>query len=423
MHITPPTALPPLLLEDPEMLRAVDRHDFGTVFRLARTRAGISYSKIAAACDIKPERIGTLARGQGSVTTFEKVVRISDALRIPGRLLGLADRPWESPDPSPTLHRRQVLRAGLAASVTTAAPSVPTGRIGAHHVARLSARTTRLRALDEVLGGGDTYRMYAAEYQDTKRLLRDNTYDGATGRALLALLAEQAQQAGWAAFDAGRETDAVSLYESSRAAAMDAGDEALAGNALAVLAYQRLGQDRRAGAEIATRSMEGISDRTPNTVVALLHERRAWACAVAGMPGDTERSLAAAAEAVDTPAGEPGPGWAAWVDRTEVDIMTGRCWAELRRPLRAVPILEAALARYDDRHARDKALYSSWLAQAYLAAGEAEQSAAIVSRALVLADGVASVRPRRRLAPVLEELGAYRDVPAVADFLNQVRAS
>ncbi|MFP1625595.1 helix-turn-helix domain-containing protein [Streptomyces sp. 5K101] len=55
-----------------------------TVFRLAR-KAGISYSKIAAECDIKPERVGALARGRGRVTSFDKVVRIADALRIPGR--------------------------------------------------------------------------------------------------------------------------------------------------------------------------------------------------------------------------------------------------------------------------------------------------------------------------------------------------
>ncbi|MEI5100489.1 hypothetical protein RB200_20610 [Streptomyces sp. PmtG] len=128
-------------------------------------------------------------------------------------------------------------------------------------------------------------------------------------------------------------------------------------------------------------------------------------------------------EALAEADGQPQPDWAAWVDRTELDIMTGRCWAELSRPLRAVPVLESALARYDDNHARDKALYSSWLAQAYLTAGEAEQAAAVASRALALADGVASVRPRKQLAPVLAELSAarYRTLPLVAEVLEQAR--
>ncbi|WP_030682917.1 helix-turn-helix domain-containing protein [Streptomyces sp. NRRL B-1347] len=425
---TPPTALPAWLLGEGELRAAAARHDFGTLFRLARQRAGISYSQIAAECDIKPDRVGTLARGRGKVATFEKIVQICDALRIPGHLAGLADRPWEARPASgeaevdEVLRRRFVQVAGLAATMPTTLAQ-PSGRIGRRTVASLRERTARLRRLDDVLGGGDTYRVYTAEYQATKALLRDTRYDEATGRALLSLLAEQAQQAGWAAFDGGCEADAVSLYEASRTAALDAGDTALSGNALAFLAYQRLGGDRRAGAEIASRSTEAIGGDTPAGVRALLHERRAWACAVADMPTEAERSLAAASAALAEVHGQPQPDWAAWVDHTEVDIMTGRCWAELRRPLRAVPVLEAALARYDDSHARDKALYSSWLAQAYLTAGEAEQSAAVVSRALALSDGVASVRPRKRLAPVLNDLSAarYRTLPAVADLLDQAR--
>ena len=86
----PPTALPRELLERADMRAALTAHDFGTVFRLARAEAGISYSKIAAECDIKPDRVGLLARGHGTVATFEKIAQIADALRIPGRLVGLA---------------------------------------------------------------------------------------------------------------------------------------------------------------------------------------------------------------------------------------------------------------------------------------------------------------------------------------------
>lgn len=423
---TPPTALPAWLLEDDELRAAIECHDFGTVFRLARRQAGISYSQIAAECDIKPDRVGTLARGQGRVASFDKIVRICDALRLPSRLLGLADRPWESTQDSDTegdsLRRRRFLQtAGLAAALP-ATVSAPHGRVGQSTVTRLRERTARLRRLDDVLGGGDTYRVYTAEYQRTKTLLREASYDEATGRSLRSLLAEQAQQAGWAAFDGGHQTDAASLYEASRTAALDAGDTALLGNSLAFLAYQRLGGDRQAGVEIAGRATETIDSRTPAGVQALLHERRAWACAVAGMPTETERSLAAATHALDKTDGHPQPDWVAWVDHTELEIMTGRCWAELRRPLRAVPVLEAALARYDDCHARDKALYSSWLAQAYVTAGEPEQAAAVVSRALTLADGVASVRPRQRLAPVLAELSArYEELPAVTEVVEQAR--
>lgn len=119
----------------------------------------------------------------------------------------------------------------------------------------------------------------------------------------------------------------------------------------------------------------------------------------------------------------PQPDWVSWVDRNELQIMTGRCWTELRRPLRAVPVLEAALASYDDSHARDKALYLSWLADSYLVAGEVEQAVATADRALDLANGIASVRPRARLAPFLQRLGDHRGIATVDAVLEKAATS
>ncbi|MEV3853906.1 hypothetical protein AB0J38_06215 [Streptomyces sp. NPDC050095] len=102
-----------------------------------------------------------------------------------------------------------------------------------------------------------------------------------------------------------------------------------------------------------------------------------------------------------------------------MEIMKGRCWTELRRPLRSVPVLESVLDRFDDTHARDKALYLSWLAESYLAASEVEAAAMTAGRALELAAGVASVRPRRRLMSTVQALVKHRGVPEVDDLLER----
>jgi len=425
----PPTALPRGLLERPDVRSALAAHDFGTVFHVARAEAGISYSQIAAECGIKPERVGTLAKGNGKVTSFEKIVRITDALRIPGRLVGLAPRPWETPAEAVDAGRRDFLKTSAAASLAVGLPELSRpstgGRVGSDLPEQLRQRTARLRRLDDVLGGGDTYRTYLGEYQRTRTLLRHRSYSEETGRGLLSVLAEQAQQAGWAAFDGGRHAEARGLYEASQKAAVDAGDAELAGNALAFLAYQGLrgnGQERQGAVQTAARSCATAGPDAAPGVRALLYERLAWAHAVAGNGDETERALDAARAALAEVDGTPQPHWAAWVDETELQIMSGRCWTELRRPLRAVPVLESALARYDDSHARDKALYLSWLADSYLTAGEVEQAARVTGRALDLSSGVASVRPRERLEPVLARLGEHQALPAVADVLEQARA-
>ncbi|MGV2914522.1 hypothetical protein RMO59_00385 [Streptomyces alfalfae] len=202
------------------------------------------------------------------------------------------------------------------------------------------------------------------------------------------------------------------------AAAGEAEDGDLFGNALAFLAYQT--EDRDQAADIAARGCASITSHTPAGVRALLYERLAWACATANRPTETEHALTAARQALeDQRRDEAVPDWAAWVDTTELNIMAGRCWTELRRPLRAVPVLTTALAQYEDHHARDKSLYLSWFASALLTAGEVEEAAVATSKALDLAVGVASVRPRQRLGPVLAQLAPHKALPAVRDALDR----
>ncbi|SCF80424.1 hypothetical protein GA0115259_102846 [Streptomyces sp. MnatMP-M17] len=94
------------------------------------------------------------------------------------------------------MRRREFFRssagAGLAVGLHELVQLEAGPRIGRDIPVRLRKRTARLRRLDDVLGGGDTYRVYAGEYQATKALLRDGSYTEETGRSLLSVLAEQA---------------------------------------------------------------------------------------------------------------------------------------------------------------------------------------------------------------------------------------
>ncbi|MGW7361107.1 XRE family transcriptional regulator [Streptomyces sp. NPDC054802] len=450
-----PTALPAYVLGRADVQAALARHDFGQVFKLARQWGGISFLRIADACDIKPERVGKLARGDGAITTYEKIAYIADALGIPGHMIGMAPRPWERAS-MPTASSRPELisplatvapgianvpesndlgtvdlegdevqrRRFLAASIgiatgATMTPGATAGRIGHRQVQHLQRRTTRLRGLDDVLGGADTRHIYRAELGTTLNLLRNASYTETTGRQLLSLVAEQAQQAGWAAFDAGRQTEASALYEKAFQAATEAQDAALAGNSLAFLAYQQVSTGT-SGVATAEASCETASADAPATVRALLFERRAWAHAKAGQAKETEQALGQAEEALTGNGSDrPGPDWSSWVDTRELQIMKGRCWTELHRPLRAVPALEAALADFNDAHARDKSLYLTWLAHAYLDAGEVEQSAAVITRAMDLSAGIGSVRPQQRANEFLVRLQPHRTIAPVAELLDR----
>jgi transcriptional regulator with XRE-family HTH domain len=122
----PCTALPAALVERGDVRAALAAHDFGADLAVTRDEAQLSYAKIAAERGIKPERVGARARGEGSVTTYEKIARIADALRIPGHLVGLAPRPWET-----------AVRGRADAGGGTRPGSVPTAAAGSGPAAAL----------------------------------------------------------------------------------------------------------------------------------------------------------------------------------------------------------------------------------------------------------------------------------------------
>lgn len=319
--------------------------------------------------------------------------------------------------------RREFLGSAVIAGLTTGLPQLTqvavSRRIGSDVISLLRERTARLRRLDDILGGADTFQVYAAELDATTGLLDHASYTETTGRDLLALAAEQAQQAGWAAFDAGRHADAERLYSMSLAAAREAADGSLVGNSLAYLSYQ-LASTERSGIEAATASCSSAGDGAPAAVRTILLGRLAWAHAVVGDARGTDRALSRAAETITSDEDSAVPGWAAWMDHTQAEIVAGRCWTELHRPLRAVPVLESALARYDDFHARDKSLYLTWLADSYIDAAEIEQAVSVMNRVLDLSAGIGSVRPRQRAVTVIQRLASHRDLPLVADLMERV---
>lgn len=319
------------------------------------------------------------------------------------------------------VQRREFIGAMAALAIPFARTGQPTARrIGRSDIAELRRRTARLRRLDNIMGGAETFPVYRAEADFTQRLIRESSHTGDIEQELLALLAEQQQQAGWAAFDHGQHALAEQLYEDSRQNAEDAGALDLAGNAIAYAAYQQTAK-QQSGTALATDSYEVARQVATPKVSALLLERKAWAHATAGEAAEADRALNLAREALNSPSDRPEPDWVFWVDAAEIDIMAGRCWTELRRPLRAVPVLERVLADFDDTHARDKSLYLTWLATSYLQAREVEQAAATLGHAADLAAGVTSVRPARRIETVARRLARHRSTPAVADLLARLK--
>jgi tetratricopeptide (TPR) repeat protein len=323
-----------------------------------------------------------------------------------------------------SVQRREFLTATSALAGSLAVPPQLAQLTAGRRISKdtpqvLRQRLARLRRLDNYLGGADTHRLYLDELEATKTLAREAACGEATRQQLVAVLGEQAQQAGWAAFDAGWHATARTHYRDSLDAARQAGDRALEGNALALLAYQNLTLGDQA-TRLAEASCDAIGTAAPLRVQALLHERRAWTLACSGArPREVEQALGQASDALILPDSTDGPDWAAWADETELQVITGRCLTAIGQPRRAIPALHDALAAFDDTQARDKALYLTWLAEAHLETGDIDQAAAVAGQSLALSAGIGSVRPAQRLREIIGRLSCHAGSPAVTELREQ----
>ena len=292
-------------------------------------------------------------------------------------------------------------------------------RVGASTAAALADRAHGLRLADDVIAGGDLLAPALRELNAAVRLYRETTHSEETGRSLLSSIGELAQIAGWIASDAGEHEQAARAYRLGASAAREAGDLALVGNLAGSLAYQLSNTSHEDdGLSLAQAALEEAGPDAPAKARALYLDRVAWAHTKAGNAQPAMRALAEAHEAMTAEDTQESPVWAYWVSPEELDVMDARVYTELRKPLRAVPLLQEVLSRYDSTHTRELALYLSWLAVALVDANEPEEAAKTARRMLDLSADSASDRTARRNRIVLTKLEPHRDIPEVRDLLS-----
>jgi hypothetical protein len=147
------------------------------------------------------------------------------------------------------------------------------------------------------------------------------------------------------------------LYLLGVRAAHTGGDAAGAASNLSSLAYQVANVGHPAEALTLARSAyAGARHDATATTRALSAERVAWAAARAVETGSAERALGAVEADVERRSSDDDPEWVYWLDPDEIEIMAGRVWTQLRRPPRAVPILERAVAGYGADRPGDRPL-------------------------------------------------------------------
>ncbi|MEV4387259.1 helix-turn-helix transcriptional regulator [Micromonospora sp. NPDC049580] len=397
---------------------------------------GLSYRVLAARTYYSKSYLHDLAWGR-KAPTLNAAQRLDTALKAGGVLGALAvvpgaERKWAVTDgmrcdaeqlanllvtQTPTTENAAALAHQWLITEPPQRYELSAGRrVGDETVARIEDRVRQLRRLDDHVGGAETYEMVSAELAATADLLREGSYREAALRRLLIVIADLCQLAGFVAEDSGRVAAARQHYLTGMRAAHAGGDTASAANCLSSLSYleANLG-DRRVAVTLARSANVGGRQAAETTGQALLLERVAWAHARMGEANLAERALGDVGEIHQHCDLREAPSWAYWLTPDEVQVMAGRVWTELRRPLRAVPILEDAVLRYGDDSPRETSLYLSWLTEALLQAGEVEHAIAVAERSLALARSARSQRAVDRIAELRHLIAAAAGRTRVAD--------
>ncbi|MEU0135648.1 helix-turn-helix domain-containing protein [Streptomyces sp. NPDC006296] len=484
MDATTPGLLAPDVLDRADVQAALIEHDFAAVFTLIKKWGGLSQNRIASACQLTPGKVSTIISGSQRVASFDVVCRIADGLRIPGGLLGLAPRPWESNRPARqdrpdapcdrpdageipwrrdatvdlathltrsdlVMDRRDLTSALAGAAVSGAAlldslegwlvpaATVPgqrrPGRLGMREVEELETAAKAFRQWDHQYGGGLRGKAVLGQLAEVSGAL-DEHQAPAVAERLYRVMAQLAGTAAAMAWDSGLHRRAQDYYRLALRAAHAGDDIVFGANVLAGMARQMLYRERADDAlQLIHLAQEGARDVIGPRVRAMLHTREAWAYAAQGRVAGFQRASAKAAEDLaGADADGDEPYWIAYFDEAELAGVTGGRLLDLARadPRRhasqAADKIRTALASRGPEAGRSHALDRIGLAECQFLAGDIQGAATETTLAVQAARGTQSGRVRTQLGqlyPYTVGHSASRPVREARDSIRDLLSS
>ncbi|QKW21118.1 hypothetical protein HUT16_20480 [Kitasatospora sp. NA04385] len=465
------------LLAREDLRLALGEHDFAAAFALIKKYGGHSQNKIAAACQLTPGKVSTIMSDPAKrITSYEVIARIADGLGIPGRLLGLASRPWEADteqpqrpaDPRPpdddfpwrpevttalatrltrtdlAMDRRTAARLLATAAITGAALLDPLegwltapaaasdrarpGRLGRHDVAQLEHSAVAFRQWDHRFGGGLRAKAVLGQLNDVAAALEDRQLPEIKSR-LHGVMAQLAGTAATMMWDSGYQRRAQDYYRLALRSAHEAGDRAFGANVLAGMARQMLYTGRPGDAlELVRLAQDGSRGHAGPRVRAMLRTREAWAYAAMGRVASFRRATGQAEDELSSarPADDE-PHWIAYFNRAEIAGVTGGRLLDLARTDprahadTAAEHIRTALAERGAEAGRSHALDRIGLAETRFLAGDLTAAVEETRKAVAAAARTGSDRVRTQLGGLYHYTVGHSTHPAVREARDSIR--
>ncbi|ARX87855.1 tetratricopeptide repeat protein [Streptomyces alboflavus] len=429
-----PQELPARLLTDPEMIKACRARDIASVFRLVKIKAGIYPSMIGKRCGLTPSRVGEVITGRRQLQHMDVIERISDGLRIPGHMLGLARRSWETPQALGVAEREGREEQGPTQQQPVSLPGPDVDSILAVatctslSAATLDAFRSSIEDYwrrDDQHGGEALRPAIVGQLRYVVGLLEESR-PLTIRNGLYSVAAELARLTGWTYFDARQYSQARTYFTQALQLAKETDDRQFMANVLACMSLQATYQDKPAdalafvsAAQDQARSALGTTPR----VLAMLSMREAFAHATLGSRDLTHRAIGDAHRHFEQiQAGDADPSWVTYFDESKLIVDTGIAHGRLGEAATAEPLIADALRREHRANKRGRAFHAFWLARTQLDQGKLEQACQTATQALEPASAVASERVSGHLREFHEDLAPHRDEPVALAFEARLRA-
>jgi hypothetical protein len=308
--------------------------------------------------------------------------------------------------------------SALASAPLPTAPAQADGRLTPEVLDRLDHRLAELRRLDDALGGRDLCQLAVAEFRYLSHLADHAVYDNATGERLFGLITDAAGLCGWLHYDAARHDAAQYYYVAALRSSAIANDPLIGAHILGRMSELA---NIAGNHQDAINMLEAAEQQTRHVATARAKARiangKAWANAQAGYSyacgkalNDAERWLEKAGPDTDE------PDWLYYVNEAELAYTAGQCWVELRKPKKARPLIDNALASIEPDYVRDTALFHMRSAEAHLHANDLELACDDLRSAADLARRTGSIRTVELIRSTRLTMSAHANEPRVQDL-------
>lgn len=450
---------------DPDVRNALTAWDFGRASRLIRLRGALRQDDMAQLTGLSQAFLSMMESGRRRLTNIDKIVQFLAGLGVPAELVPLplprtaVKETRQQPDQfagdaDPTLpwttarmvaaldtavggsamdRRRFLTASGIA--LTTFVNQWDTAETEPLHRAaggsRLShelldglQRTTdSLRTMDASDGSGTLTELGDAHLQLLKGLVKQTSYDEATGRRLAAIIADTAIQTGWFVFDSGERDRTLGYLYAALRAAKASEDIRLGAGALSYMAIHGYSTGAPHNAVTAARrAREKVKQLGTPALEAMLLTRQARGHAKLGERQAALTALGRAAELCAQGRSEHDPEWLYWINEGEIHGQAGSCYLDLGDPRSAVASFTKARLALNPADHRTRGLFLSRAATAHAEQGDLEAGSATAHEVLDLAEQLQSARLNEHVETMLRQLHPVSHSPYAQEVLERAAA-